>query len=215
MIRSSILSVLGLTTAVAFVACNGTATDTEQGGAAPSTQIAVETDDLALVQAGLQDAVLGNELKADPAAMRSQVQALMKTRQEAAAAEEKERAKAYAETAAAEEGAVKTESGLIYKELTAGTGDAPTEESRVKVHYRGTLTDGTEFDSSYKRNTPATFPLRGVIKCWTEGLQKMKVGGKAKLVCPSDIAYGDAGRPPTIPPGATLVFEVELLEIVK
>jgi FKBP-type peptidyl-prolyl cis-trans isomerase FkpA len=83
----------------------------------------------------------------------------------------------------------------------------------VKVNYRGTLIDGTEFDSSYKRNQPAQFPLSGVIRCWTEGVQKMKVGGKARLVCPSEIAYGDSGRPPTIPGGATLIFEIELLEI--
>jgi FKBP-type peptidyl-prolyl cis-trans isomerase len=85
----------------------------------------------------------------------------------------------------------------------------------VKVHYRGTLTDGTEFDSSIKRGQPATFPLNGVIKCWTEGVQEMKVGGKSRLVCPSSAAYGDRGSPPAIPPGATLVFEVELLEIGK
>ena len=83
----------------------------------------------------------------------------------------------------------------------------------MKVHYKGTLIDGTEFDSSYKRGQPAEFPLNGVIPCWTEGVQKMKVGGKAKLVCPSDIAYGDRGAPPKIPPGATLVFEVELLDV--
>ena len=83
----------------------------------------------------------------------------------------------------------------------------------MKVNYRGTLIDGTEFDSSYKRNEPAQFPLSGVIRCWTEGVQKMKVGGKARLVCPSDIAYGAKGHPPVIPGGATLVFEIELLEI--
>jgi FKBP-type peptidyl-prolyl cis-trans isomerase FkpA len=110
---------------------------------------------------------------------------------------------------------VTTPSGLVYTELTPGTGPSPKATDRVTVHYRGTLTDGKEFDSSYKRNQPATFPLNGVIKCWTEGVQKMKVGGKAKLVCPSAIAYGPQGRPPIIPPDATLVFEVELIGIEK
>ena len=121
--------------------------------------------------------------------------------------------KAYLAKAATEPGAVKTESGMIYTELKPGTGAAPKASDTVKVNYRGTLIDGTEFDSSYKRNQPAQFPLSGVIKCWTEGVQKMKLGGKARLVCPSDIAYGDSGRPPAIPGGATLIFEVELLEI--
>ncbi len=126
---------------------------------------------------------------------------------------EKEKGKAYAEKAAAEKGAEKTASGMVYQELTAGTGAQPKATDRVKVHYKGTLIDGTEFDSSYSRNEPAEFPLNGVIPCWTEGVQKIKVGGKAKLVCPSDIAYGDSGRPPKIAGGATLVFEVELLEV--
>ena len=109
----------------------------------------------------------------------------------------------------------KTASGALVKEMKAGTGEQPKATDTVKVHYHGTLTDGTVFDSSVQRGQPATFPLNGVVKCWTEGLQQMKVGGKAKLVCPSDTAYGDQGRPPQIKPGATLVFEVELLEIVK
>ena len=120
---------------------------------------------------------------------------------------------AYLAKAAAEPGVVRTDSGLIYRDLSAGTGSSPTANDTVKVHYRGTLINGTEFDSSYRRNEPAQFPLGGVIPCWTEGVQKMKVGGKARLVCPSDLAYGDAGRP-SIPGGATLLFEVELLEIV-
>jgi FKBP-type peptidyl-prolyl cis-trans isomerase FkpA len=120
---------------------------------------------------------------------------------------------AYMEKAAAEPGAVKTASGLIYRELRAGTGASPAASDSVKVHYRGMLVDGTEFDSSYKRNEPAEFPLNQVVPCWTEGVQRMKVGGKSQLVCPSAIAYGDAGRPPVIPGGATLVFEIELLGI--
>lgn len=120
---------------------------------------------------------------------------------------------AYLAKAATEAGVVKTDSGLVFKDVTVGTGESPKVSDTVKVHYRGTLTNGTEFDSSYARNEPAEFPLEGVIKCWTEGVQKMKVGGKARLVCPSDLAYGDSGNP-SIPGGAALVFDVELLEIV-
>ncbi len=128
------------------------------------------------------------------------------------AAAEKVKAKAFLDKAATEPGAVRAASGLVYRELAAGTGPSPKATDKVRVNYRGTLTNGTEFDSSYKRNAPAEFPLNGVIPCWTEGVQKMKVGGKSKLVCPSEIAYGDQGRP-SIPPGATLVFEIELLAV--
>ncbi len=121
--------------------------------------------------------------------------------------------KRFLEDAAREKGAVKLPSGIVYKELTAGKGPSPKATDTVKVNYRGTLTNGTEFDSSYKRNAPAEFPLNAVIPCWTEGVQRMKVGGKAQLVCPSDKAYGEQGSPPVIPPNATLVFEVELLGI--
>ena len=110
---------------------------------------------------------------------------------------------------------MKTASGAIVTMIKEGTGSTPKAEDTVKVHYHGTLIDGTVFDSSVDRGIPATFPLANVIKCWTEGVQKIKVGGKAKLVCPADTAYGDRGSPPVIGPGATLVFEVELLEIVK
>src|ERR1700730_11910134 len=119
----------------------------------------------------------------------------------------------FLDKAAAEPGAIKTASGLVYRELKAGTGPSPTASDNVTVNYRGTLVDGTEFDSSYKTNQPAQFPLNGGIPCWTEGVQKMKVGGKSRLVCPSAIAYGERGSPPVIPGGATLVFEIELLGI--
>jgi FKBP-type peptidyl-prolyl cis-trans isomerase FkpA len=138
---------------------------------------------------------------------------LARSRQTRAAAKERERSKTYLTTAAAEKGAVKSASGLIYKELRAGSGSSPKTSDRVSVNYRGTLVNGTEFDSSYKRGQPAQFPLDGVIPCWTEGVQKMKVGGKAQLVCPSDIAYGEQGTG-NIPGGATLIFEVELLDII-
>jgi len=109
----------------------------------------------------------------------------------------------------------KTDSGILITTLKEGSGASPKSAEVVKVHYRGTLTDGKEFDSSFKRGQPATFPLNRVIPCWTEGVQKMKVGGKAKLVCPPNLAYGSRGVPGTIPADSTLVFEIELLEIVK
>ena len=115
-----------------------------------------------------------------------------------------------------EKGAVVTPSGLVFQALTVGKGAAPAATDVVKVHYRGTFADGREFDSSYKRNSPAEFPLNGVIKCWTEGVQLMKVGGKARLTCPAAIAYGERGAGGgMIPPNTPLQFEVELLDIAK
>lgn len=108
-----------------------------------------------------------------------------------------------------------TASGIVITKLKEGTGASPMASDTVKVHYRGTLLDGKEFDSSYKRGQPASFPLNRVIPCWTEGMQTMKIGGKSKLVCPARLAYGSRGIPGTIPPESTLVFEVELLEIAK
>lgn len=115
--------------------------------------------------------------------------------------------------AAKEAGAVVTPSGLVYLASKVGAGANPTAADTVKVHYKGTFPDGKEFDSSYKRGTPIEFPLGRVIPCWTEGVQRMKIGGKAKLTCPSAIAYGSRGAGDVIPPNATLVFEVELLGI--
>jgi FKBP-type peptidyl-prolyl cis-trans isomerase FkpA len=112
-----------------------------------------------------------------------------------------------------EPGAVVTKSGLVYKSLKDGSGASPSATDKVKVHYKGTFPDGREFDSSYSRNSPAEFPLNGVIPCWTEGVQLMKVGGKSKLTCPAAIAYGSRGAGGVIPPNATLLFEVELLAI--
>jgi len=122
-------------------------------------------------------------------------------------------ADAVLDAAAKEPGAVLTGSGLVYRSLKDGTGASPKASDTVKVNYRGTFPDGREFDSSYKRNQAIEFPLSGVIKCWTEGVQRMKVGGKAKLTCPAAIAYGERGAGGVIPPNATLLFEVELLAI--
>jgi FKBP-type peptidyl-prolyl cis-trans isomerase FkpA len=118
-----------------------------------------------------------------------------------------------AAAAAKAPGAVVTPSGLVFLSVKDGSGAAPVAADTVRVHYRGTFPDGREFDSSFKRGEPIEFPLTGVIKCWTEGVQKMKVGGKARLTCPPGLAYGERGAGGVVPPNATLVFEVELLGI--
>ncbi len=171
--------------------------------------------DLELVKAGLTDGVLNRKRQVDLSAYGSKIQELQRTRATAVAAAERQAGQAVLDRAAAEKGATRTASGLVIVPLRAGTGETPKASDKVKVHYHGTLADGTVFDSSVQRGEPATFPLSGVIPCWTEGLQHMRVGGKSRLVCPSSLAYGDRGAPPRIRPGATLVFEVELLEIVK
>ena len=168
--------------------------------------------ELELIERALADAAAGKPA-VDANQWAPRLQPFGQARSARVAEKQKAASKAYLAKAAAEPGALKTESGLIYMDLQPGTGASPKAADSVKVNYRGTLIDGTEFDSSYKRNQPAQFPLSGVIRCWTEGVQKMKVGGKARLVCPSEIAYGDSGHPPAIPGGATLIFEIELLEI--
>jgi FKBP-type peptidyl-prolyl cis-trans isomerase FkpA len=172
--------------------------------------------DLEVVEAGITDGTLKAKPKADLETWGPKIQGLATARAAVAAAAEKKASQAFLDRAAAEKGAVKTTSGLIVTALKTGDGASPTAADRVKVHYHGTLVDGTEFDSSVKRGEPLTIGLTGgIIKCWSEGVPLMKVGGKSRFVCPSDLAYGDQGRPPVIKPGATLVFEIELLEIVK
>ena len=123
-------------------------------------------------------------------------------------------ATAFVEEQASVAGAERTESGIVIQEIAAGTGAQPTAADTVQVHYHGTLRDGTVFDSSVDRGEPTTFPMAGVIPCWTEGLQQISVGGKSRLVCPPDLAYGPQG-PPGIPGNSALVFEIELLDIVQ
>jgi FKBP-type peptidyl-prolyl cis-trans isomerase FkpA len=174
-------------------------------------QLDLSPAEVEIVRKALADAVQGKPA-IDIDTYGPQINTLASARASRVATRTKASSAEYLTKAAAQPGATKSDSGLVYKELTPGTGVSPKATDTVKVHYRGTLTDGTEFDSSYKRNMPAEFPLNQVIKCWTEGVQKMRVGGKSSLVCPAEIAYGEQGRP-GIPGGATLVFEVELLDV--
>lgn len=187
-------------------------------GVALSQQVeafALTEEELKTVNIGMADGVTTRPHKVDMQTYGPKIGELAQSRMAAVRERQMETGKAFEAKAAAEEGAMKTESGAIVKMITDGTGPTPTTDDTVKVHYHGTLVDGSVFDSSVDRGIPATFPLNGVIKCWTEGLQKIKVGGKARLVCPADVAYGDRGSPPRIKPGSTLVFDVELLEIVR
>ena len=170
--------------------------------------------ELKTVQAGLADEVLG-KTQLEPSDYFAQIRALQGARVAATAAVEKKAGDEFLAKAAAEKGATKTASGLVIKPLREGKGPSPKAENTVEVQYHGTLIDGTVFDSSVERKEPATFQLSSVIPCWTEGLQLMKVGGKSRLVCPATIAYGERGAPPSIKPNSTLIFEVELLAIVK
>ncbi len=168
--------------------------------------------ELAIVHRGMRDQITGAQPQVQIREWGPRINDMAQARGQRRGEQEKARGRAFAERAAQEQGAVRTPSGLVYKETRAGSGAQPTADDTVRVHYRGTLIDGTEFDSS-RGGEPVEFPLRGVVPCWTEGMQRMKVGGTARLVCPSDIAYGDHGQR-AIPPGATLVFEVELLGVV-
>jgi FKBP-type peptidyl-prolyl cis-trans isomerase FkpA len=165
-----------------------------------------------IVKQGLSDAYAGKKSEVDPTAYTQKVQDLAKARRKAAGERLAAGGKEYLEKAAKEEGAVKTESGMVYLSVADGKGGSPKASDIVTVNYRGTSIDGKEFDSSYKRGKPLEFKLDNVIKCWTEGVQKMKPGGKAKLVCPPNLAYGDTGAGDQILPGATLAFEVELVD---
>lgn len=222
--KGTVLVIVGLLAGAAMVSAAGPELKTEEDktlyalGVMMSRSLAslsLTPAEVESVEAGLIDGALNKEKKVDVETYGAKVQQLAQSRAAASAGTEKKAAQAFLDKAAAEKGAKKTASGLIYSEIKPGTGDPPKATDKVKVHYHGTLIDGTVFDSSVQRGQPATFPLNNVIPCWTEGVQLMKVGGKSKLICPSEIAYGDQGRPPTIKGGAALIFEVELIEIVK
>jgi FKBP-type peptidyl-prolyl cis-trans isomerase FkpA/FKBP-type peptidyl-prolyl cis-trans isomerase FklB len=175
----------------------------------------ITQEELLLIQDGLADGILGREPKADLEAYGPKINDLVKQRGTASVSREKKAGTAFREKAAQVEGAVQTESGLVYLELEPGSGAQPGPADTVRLHYKGTLRDGTVFDNSADRGAPATFQLGKVVACFREGLTRMQVGGRSRLVCPPAIAYGDRGYPPSIPPGATLTFEVELLEVVS
>lgn len=172
-------------------------------------------EELALVQKGMSDAVTGTKPQVELNEFGPKVNELAQTRSVASAQAAKAKGKEFLDAAGKEAGATVLPSGVVIKTTQPGTGASPVATDTVKVHYSGKLTDGTEFDSSIKRGEPAEFQVTGVVPCWTQALQKMKVGEKAQVVCPSDQAYGDAGQPPAIPGGSTLVFDVELIDIKK
>lgn len=167
-----------------------------------------------IVKQGITDGATGKTPLVDLEAYSQKIQGLALARRDAQGEKLASQAKEFVAQAAKEKGATKTSSGLIYLSLKEGSGTGPAATDKVKVNYRGALVDGKEFDSSYKRGEPVELPLNGVIKCWTEGLQMMKPGGRARLICPPEIGYGERGVG-LIPPNATLVFEIELLEVKK
>jgi len=174
----------------------------------------LSSDEIEQVEMGFSDGLQGKEPLGDMSAAGAKIQAFLQARTEQAAQRESAASEAYLTEVAGEPGMVKTTSGALYFEQQAGSGPNPSVSDRVSIHYHGTLRDGTVFDSSVERDRPAAFALSGVIPCFSEGLQKMKVGGKARLVCPASTAYGVNGSPPLIKPGATINFEIELLEIL-
>lgn len=175
----------------------------------------LSTTELKYVEMGLRDAALSRKPMVDINVYGAKINELAQARASVKAEGQKKKEKVFYDKFAKEKGVMALPSGLLFKMLKAGSGASPGAADTVKANYTGTLTDGTVFDSSSNHGGPLEFPLSGVIPCWTEGMQKLKVGGKARLVCPSSIAYGDAGSPPAIPGGATLIFEVELVDIVK
>lgn len=171
-------------------------------------------EELEFVKAGLSDVALRREFKVDFDNYSLKVNALGRQRAQQRVALEMESARVYLERAAHEPGAVVSPSGLVFRTVKPGTGDTPKPTDRVSIQYEGRLTDGTIFESTRKSGgVPVTVPLGGAIGCWNEGLGKMKIGEKAVLGCPPAIGYGDHGRPPTIPGGAALIFDVELVGI--
>lgn len=220
-IVSSLTIVLCLGTTAIFAAAAEPTTDEQKTfyamGLAISQSISTFTlteSELEIVKAGITDGVFKQPPKVDLQTFGPKIQSLQQARAAALAEPEKKAGAAFLAKIAAEPGAKKTQSGAILRTIKEGSGAIPKISDIVKVHYQGTLIDGTVFDSLAKQGEPATLRVNEMSKCWVEGIQQMKVGSKSTLVCPSSLAYRDKGLPPLIKPGATLVFEIELLEIV-
>ena len=220
-IVSWLLALLCLGTSAAFAAAPEPTTDEQKTlyalGLAISQSLGtfnLNESELDLVKSGIADGVFKKTPKVDLQTFGPKIQQLQQARTSVVAEAEKKTKAAFLTKAAAESGAKKTESGAILRTIKEGSGAIPKVTDMVKVHYQGTLIDGTVFDSSTKQGEPAMLRVNEMSKCWLEGMQQIKVGGKSKLVCPSSLAYRDKGLPPLIKPGATLVFEIELLEII-
>lgn len=175
--------------------------------------IELDAEELDALQEGLRDAALEKPLRHHPDDLLAEVVAFREARLRALAERERLASQPFLEAAAREPGAERLESGLIFTRLERGSGEPPGPEDAVLIHYEGTLRDGSPFRASLEE--PARFPLVRMTRCWREGLQRMRPGGRARLVCPSEIAYGDRGVPPTLPGGAVVVFEIELLEVER
>jgi FKBP-type peptidyl-prolyl cis-trans isomerase FkpA/FKBP-type peptidyl-prolyl cis-trans isomerase FklB len=218
---SCLVTVLCLGTTAAFAAAPEPTTDEQKTlyalGLAVNQSLSnfsLSEPEFELVKSGITDGFLKRPPKVDLQAFGLKISELQQARAAVVAEAEKKVGAAFLAKAATEPGAKKTESGAILTTIKEGNGATPKVMDMVKVQYLGTLIDGTVFDRSAKQGEPATLRLNDMSKCWSEGVQQMKVGGKSKLVCPSNLAYRDKGLPPFIKPGATLVFEIELLEIV-
>jgi len=170
-------------------------------------------EEMVYVNAGVNEGASGAEPRVDMTVYGPMLDASMRTRMNVVIQKEREASQSYCDAQAAEAGAEKLASGMVFQTISEGDGPAPTPSDTVKVHYHGTLRDGTVFDST-RDGEPAEFSVGGVIPCFSEGLQKVKVGGKARLTCPADIAYGDRGRPGSIKPGAALTFEIEVVAVI-
>lgn len=173
----------------------------------------LSSEDVAMIQSGFADGILGRDPQVTLEQYGPKIDAFLQERLALVAEKEKQAGDAFLEEAAKTADAQKTDSGLLYFELSPGEGATPDDGDTVKIHYRGSFRDGEIFDSSLEAGPPVDLSLAGLVPCFQEGLKLMRPGGKAKLICPPDLAYGDQGYPPKIPPGATLIFEIDLLEI--